>query len=96
MYTEEEIVHFRGQNYCTKPFHSKTVLVKALPRQDRQERPESPAGHRDLASSGQQPFTKNAIRHCHKDDLSGLRQTRKGIQRDGDGDELSTMAALSV
>ncbi|MGH0128426.1 UNVERIFIED_CONTAM: hypothetical protein FKN15_044306 [Acipenser sinensis] len=34
---------------------------------------------------------------CHKDGQNGLRQTRKGIHnKDGDGDELSTMAALSV
>ncbi|MGH0146501.1 UNVERIFIED_CONTAM: hypothetical protein FKN15_031985 [Acipenser sinensis] len=50
--SKEESVRSREENYCTKPFHSKTVLVKALPRRGCRKRLVSPGGRWDLVRSG--------------------------------------------
>ncbi|MGH0160554.1 UNVERIFIED_CONTAM: hypothetical protein FKN15_039536 [Acipenser sinensis] len=58
----------------------------------------SPPGSSDVGLTALPVVKQITLLHlCHNDDLSGLRQTRKGTQnRDGDGDEPSTMAALGV
>ncbi|MGH0177992.1 UNVERIFIED_CONTAM: hypothetical protein FKN15_076136 [Acipenser sinensis] len=52
MYTEEESVLSRGEDYCMKPFHTKAVLVKALPSRGCQEEAGCPR-NRDRAEAEQ-------------------------------------------
>ncbi|MGH0174835.1 UNVERIFIED_CONTAM: hypothetical protein FKN15_069196 [Acipenser sinensis] len=72
MYTEEESVRSRGEDYCMKPFHTKAVLVKALPSRGCQEEAGVSGKLTEDSTAQELPTSISSCSHAYIDPLPAL------------------------